>query len=131
MAFELQSCISCFINFQVPLGFTAARRKDGEKFYCPNGHHMYYPKGESEEDKLRRERDLLKQRLVQKDDMISEVVRQRQMSERQLSAARGQVTKLKKRAAGGVCPCCNRSFAALHSHMATKHPNFVAEDVSA
>ena len=42
-------------------------------------------------------------------------------------AAKGQISKLKKRASAGVCPCCNRSFQNLRRHMGNKHPEFVGE----
>ncbi len=34
------------------------------------------------------------------------------------------MTKVKKRAANGVCPCCNRTFSDLARHMKAKHPDF-------
>jgi DNA repair exonuclease SbcCD ATPase subunit len=46
-------------------------------------------------------------------------------AERDASAQRGQVTKVRnqlKRVAAGVCPCCNRTFQQLAKHMANKHP---------
>lgn len=43
------------------------------------------------------------------------------------AAARGQVTRLKRRAANGVCPCCTRTFADLKRHMANQHPDFTLE----
>ena len=91
---------------------------------------MSYQKGESEEDKLRHERDRLQQQLAQKDDAIAYQRQMRETAERQAAAKRGQVTKLKKRAAAGVCPCCNRTFVELQRHMATKHPTFTAEEVA-
>ena len=130
MMFEDQDCITCFMQFRVPQGFTAARRRDGRSFYCPNGHSMSYPLGESEADKLRRERDRLVQRMAEKDDTIHALEASRARAERKASAARGHVTKIKKRAANGVCPCCNRTFADLARHMGTKHPGYVSEPTS-
>ena len=118
---EQQDCITCGCIFGVPGGFTTQRRKDKKTFYCPNGHTMSYT--ESEEDKLRRERDRLTQRLAQKDDEIKDLENRRR-------AAFGQVTKLRKRIGNGVCPCCTRSFANLHRHMKTEHPNFKTEAVA-
>lgn len=121
--FEDMECISCFIAFKVPNGFTAARRKDGRKFYCPQGHHMYFPIGESETDKLRGERDRLAQRIAQKDDEIAE-------QKRKVIAVEAEITKIKKRAAAGLCPCCNRHFTNLERHLGTKHPGYVAEPIA-
>jgi hypothetical protein len=46
----------------------------------------------------------------------------RDANRRQLSASRGQVTKIKNRVGNGVCPCCDRSFTNLRRHMSTQHP---------
>jgi hypothetical protein len=35
------------------------------------------------------------------------------------------VTRLKNRAAAGLCTCCNRSFQNLRKHMEIKHPEQV------
>lgn len=127
--FEDQSCITCFIAFRVPAGFTAWRREDCVSFYCPNGHSMSYSKNDRPLEIMRRERDLLAQRIAQRDDEIKRQREMREAAEREAAVARGQVTKLKKRAIGGVCPCCNRTFSALRKHMACKHPAFAAEGV--
>ena len=130
--FEEFECITCAIKFWVPAGYINARRRDGVAFFCPNGHHMIYR--ETEADRIRRERDRLKQDAARKDDEIAEQraekERQRlraEIAERRVSAAKGQITKIKKRAANGVCPCCNRTFSDLSRHMHTKHPNYVSE----
>jgi hypothetical protein len=49
----------------------------------------------------------------------------KEQAERRLSATRGVVTRIRNRVANGVCPCCNRTFADLHRHMASQHPEFV------
>ncbi len=43
---------------------------------------------------------------------------------RKAAAARGQLTKTKKRIAKGICPCCNRSFVNLERHMTGQHPDY-------
>jgi len=123
--YEDCDCITCSIRFRVPKGFEAHRRRDGRAFWCPNGHQMVYR--ETEADTLRRERDRLKQNAAYLENRIAELANQRDMAERRVSAAKGQVTKLKNRARAGLCPCCNRSFVKLAQHMATKHPGFIQE----
>jgi len=46
-----------------------------------------------------------------------------------LSATKAVVTRMKSRAVAGVCPCCNRTFKQLASHMKHKHPQFVCEKI--
>ena len=130
--FDRLTCQTCGLEYMVPTGFHNARRNDRQTWYCPNGHQWCYR--ETEDDRIRRERDQLKQRIAQKDDEIAEQRAEKERQrlraealERKVSAARGQITKIKKRAANGVCPCCNRTFADLARHMHSKHPGFVSE----
>lgn len=120
-------CWRCAVVYWLPDELNAAA-KASEKitFFCPYGHEAHYAAGETERDKLRRERDLLRQRLAEKDDAIAEQRRHREEAERSAAAYKGQATKLRNRARNGVCPCCNRSFANLAAHMKTQHPDFGA-----
>ncbi len=122
-------CYTCKCEMLIPdaLYESAQRSKGVIAFYCAYGHSQVFVAGESDEQKLRRERDRLTQRLAEKDDEIKFQRDLREGAERRLSAARGQVTKIKNRVGKGVCPCCNRSFANLHRHMTTEHPTFAAE----
>lgn len=124
---ELHECPSCFITYAAPARLFAERRKDGAAFYCPNGHSLSFK--DNENDRIRRERDRLKQEQARMQDEIDHQRRNREAAERQTAAARGQITKLKKRVSNGVCPCCTRSFANLQRHMATQHPAFKATEV--
>lgn len=117
---EVCVCASCGIEFGMPSPFIAARRNDGKGFWCPNGHSLTY--GESEADKLRRERDRLKQQQAHWDDERRELQGRIETEGRRRAAARGQVTRLKNRAKAGLCPCCNRHFTNLERHMASQHP---------
>jgi hypothetical protein len=122
-------CCDCKVEFWLNDEFYRVAKQAATKFtwYCPNGHAQSFLKGESEEAKLRRERDQLAQRIAEKDDAIEAERQRRVLAERRVAAAKGQVTKLKNRASKGVCPCCNRHFANLERHMATKHPAFTTE----
>jgi hypothetical protein len=123
------TCNTCGVISTCPTGMYEQHRKSGGYHCCPSGHQWGWSKEMSEDEKVRRERDLLKQRLAQKDDEIRSAKEQRDAADRRASAARGQVTKLRNRAAAGVCPCCNRTVSQLARHMATKHPTFKAEPV--
>lgn len=124
----IQECCACFIRFAVPKSFDIARRKDGNRFFCPVGHSQSYT--ESENDRIRRERDRLKQEAARLEEVATSERQLREAAERSASARKGQITRLKNRAAAGVCPCCNRSFENLKNHMSTKHPGFAAEEVA-
>lgn len=128
-AMWLETCCECKTPFMMSdeVHAVALNRREKFQFYCPNGHNQHYVTGESETDKLRRERDRLKQDAARLSEEAHAAEMARQAAERRASAARGQVTKLKRRAANGICPCCNRSFANLQRHMASQHPGFISE----
>lgn len=131
----LETCChsSCKTVFAMSDEIHAAslQRREKFSFYCPNGHEQWYVTGETEVEKMRRERDAAVQRVAQWQDYEREARERAERAERRVAAAKGQVTKLKKRASNGVCPCCNRTFADLARHMAGKHPGFVAEPQAA
>lgn len=134
MAGVWQKCCSCESDMWVPDALNtaalASRGQYGIKFFCAYGHSQLYAVGETEEQKLRRERDRLAQQIAQRDDEIRRQRELKEAAERREAAQKANVTKLKKRAGAGVCPCCNRTFLALQKHMQQKHPQFTADDGS-
>jgi hypothetical protein len=108
------TCCKCGVRFAAPETWVSNRIQSHESFFCPNGHSQSFV-GKTEAQKLREELDKAKRDLeYQRNARLS--------TERQLSAAKGEATKMKNRINKGVCPCCNRSFTNLRRHMATKHP---------
>lgn len=126
---QLEVCVECQTPFLMRRDIyqTAMARREKFTFYCPHGHAQHYITGESKEDKLRRERDQLTQRLAEWQDAHREERERAEKAARRAAAAKGQITRLKKRAAAGVCPCCNRQFTDLQRHMSSKHPGFIQE----
>jgi hypothetical protein len=121
-------CYRCKSEIWLPIAlYTACKHSPRHSFFCPYGHEQIFAEGEPEEAKLRRERDRLKQQLAEKDDTIQFWIRQTDEGRKALTAERKVLRKIRTRIAGGVCPCCNRTFARLTAHMKTKHPEFRAE----
>lgn len=122
------NCYRCHAPLYLPRElYEAAKRSPAISFFCAYGHEAHYPAGETEADKLRRERDRLAQRIAERDDEIKRQREMREQTERQLAATRGVVTRIKNRVGHGVCPCCNRSFTNVARHMASEHPTWSAE----
>lgn len=71
-----------------------------------------------EVDKLRREKDWAKQDAKDAHNEADHFRRSR-------DGMKGALVKTKKRICNGVCPCCNRHFKNLESHMKNKHPKYV------
>jgi hypothetical protein len=126
VALEVFECNGCHIMYGVPAGFLDDRRRTGDVFYCPNGCQRVYR--ENEADRLRTELAKQAKQLEQAETVAREYREQARSAERRLTANRGVITRMKNRAANGVCPCCNRSFEDLRRHMTTKHPDFKNEE---
>lgn len=119
-------CPVCGILYAIPERLRAeAQRKAHHaiEWCCPNGHELGYS-GESDEEKLRRELDAQR-------DYAARLAAQRDQAQAEAKSHKGRATRFKndrdrerKRVAGGVCPCCNRSFKNLSRHMAGQHPDF-------
>lgn len=125
-------CYKCKTPMWIPheLNEAALKARGDVAFYCAYGHKQFYVEGETEEQKLRRERDRLAQRIAEKDDDIRQERERREAVERQLSAQKGVVTRIKNRVGKGVCPCCNRTFENLQRHMHSKHPAYVESEAA-
>lgn len=114
--FVTEDCGTCGVVFALEYGHKEALRSNpGRRFYCPNGHSMWYV-GKSDEQKLRE----AEASLQAKDDQLRAAIREG-------DAARRETLRIRQRIANGVCPCCTRSFANLRNHMARKHPDFGIE----
>lgn len=135
-SFVTITCWKCKVQYGMTDEFyrVAKQMADNTTFYCPNGHGAAFSVGETDEDKMRRERDRAVQKLAEKDDELrrawataNQQSEFRKEAERKAAAARGQVAKIKKRASAGICPCCNRHFTQLERHMGSKHPDYLKE----
>lgn len=112
-------CAYCHMDFGVTPAFEKKRRDDHKTFYCPTGHSNFYPQN-SETERLRASLDSAKAQLTHTRDQL-------QATEYQRRAQKAQNTKLRKRIAAGVCPCCNRTFQDLARHMDGQHPDYLAD----
>ena len=110
LSFDTETCITCGVVFTLPSELVVQRRRDHTNFYCPNGHSQFYP-GKSDVELAREALAAEKSRHAETLARLNDTTIERD--------------KIKKRIAGGTCPCCNRSFIRLARHMKTKHPNFV------
>jgi len=118
-------CYKCGAQFAVPTEVDDALRQSGRIFYCPNGHDQHYT--DSLQARLKKERDAHARTIARLDQTRAD----RDAIERSRRATKGQLTRVKKRVAHGVCPCCNRTFPNLAAHMQEKHPGYAPEAVQA
>lgn len=107
------SCGSCGIVFGLEKQFRDGRLESGAQFYCPNGCHISW--AETELDRQKERADRL-ERLAKDQRFL------REAEERSHAATRGHLTRQRRRAANGVCPCCQRTFANVAAHVKSQHP---------
>lgn len=117
--FEWHECITCGVIFTVPSVVIDQHRTYGGYHCCSNGHQQGWDKNGSEIERVRRERDRLKQKIAEKDDEILE-------ARRATVAETEKVKRLERRAKAGTCPCCKRTFQNMAIHMRKQHPDFAA-----
>lgn len=104
----------CGIVHAIPENLQRQAEEHGRQVYCPLGHTWVIT--ETVEKKLKREQE--------RHAATKQLLR---AEERSHSATRGQLTKARKRAAAGVCPCCHRTFQNVQRHVKTKHPEFAEQ----
>lgn len=125
-------CPACGAVFAATGEFLDRRRADGHTFFCPAGHQMSYGNGKSQRERdLEAELERQKKVTAQSDRLHAAEREQRKAAERQAAAYKGVATRTKNRIARGICPCCTRSFANLARHMETKHPDYIAQEITA
>lgn len=98
---EVETCASCGTKFAIEAHLMASLRKNGNTFYCPNGHSLHY--GNSVSEQLEEERN-------------EKIKLRKELDRKSL-----QLNSIKS----GVCPICKKKFVDVYSHMKNKHPKFL------
>lgn len=103
----------CGMHHAVPAGLSQNARTHGTRVHCPLGHGWSY----SETD-LDRATKQLASRTAQLDQETARA----DAAVAKAKRLEAEAKRLQKRAAAGVCPCCNRTFQNVARHMKTQHP---------
>lgn len=104
---EMQ-CGNCGCCYAVTEAMMSEKERDGGTWYCPNGHPRAYAEPAAKKF----------------EKLYVDEQRKRFQAESEKQQVQRDLDKINKRVKRGVCPCCKRSFAALHRHMQNKHPDF-------
>jgi hypothetical protein len=120
-----EECCTCGVLFAMAARFQRQCRDhpmgtpQEKGFYCPAGHIQYYT-GPTEAQRQRQRAERAEQQLASRDEDL-------RVERASHAATKGQLTRTRRRALNGVCPCCHRTFQQLARHMRVKHPDFQAE----
>lgn len=126
------ACAKCGVTFGLDAEFEERHRENHASFYCPNGHSNYFPGKTAMEKRVEQAEADAKRAKADAEwnrQRRESAEREAKIQTHRARALKGAQTKLKKRIASGVCPCCQRSFDNLHRHMTTKHPKYGAASV--
>lgn len=121
----------CGVQHAVPqslVDMQNRQHRDGIRqvgIYCPLG-HAWIRSGDGEAARLKLELEKRTQAVMREKASHDQTRAALRETESRRRAEKGAKTKLKRRAANGVCPCCNRYFANVHKHMTSQHPDFAA-----
>lgn len=130
LAFEHVSCYKCGVVFGIESSHNAVLRETHRDFYCPNGHAQHWlaeTDAERLAKELRAQRDQTareKHWREQAETRARNIRLEKEHVERRLRGTKSVVTRMKRRAIAGRCPCCSHEFKDLKRHMKTQHPRF-------
>lgn len=120
ISYKTTECITCGTVIAIPRELYNQFLGNGKSFYCPLGHSQQFIQGQTEEAILRKKLEIA--------NRGKEFAEQQAQYERNCARAqKAAKTRLKNRIKHGVCPCCNRTFKQLASHIKNKHPEYAGE----
>lgn len=119
----IQTCPECHVVHAIPAEMRDRMKTLGGSAYCPNGHSWHF--AETDNAKLKRQLKEAERTRDAARTARDAALDQADAAERSARAYRGHATRLRNRAAAGVCLAgCHRHFENLARHMASKHPEF-------
>lgn len=132
LSLEPVTCGGCGAVFAINQDLHQRYRNEGLAIRCPNPRCDWQSMVIRETEVQRLKKQLAEE--TARAERANEAHRwARERAEAELNshrATRGHLTRARKRAAAGLCPCCNRSFQNLRRHMKTKHQDFPAKVAS-
>lgn len=120
----------CGVSFGMEEQYREQKKKDHTLFYCPNGHGQHYTAKtavEAERDRLAKQLASTERCLQFAREAEATYRSRTKVQERQISARKGIITRMKRRLVAGRCVCCSRQFKDLETHMHSQHPDFNPE----
>lgn len=127
---EICCRIGCGVLFAMPAELQKRRQNDHNDFYCPNGHNQHYT-AKSEAERLREQLAKVERDRKWYAERSDRLANDNMTLAKSRSALRGVVTRLKNKAAAGVCAFCDHSFPDVAAHVAEAHPDAVTEATDA
>lgn len=119
---SVHECSNCGCTYGITTAYERDRRKDHKTWYCPNGCARHYPQ-KNVEEQLRAELARTEGQVAVERTRAQEAEREAVFERNRARALKGHLTRARRRAAAGICPCCKRSFKQVRDHMQGQHPD--------
>lgn len=122
------NCGLCGGTYAINERYRAQKAQEGGGWHCPycQGSWGYFG-DHNENARLKRELAAQKKRTEWAEQATKQAQQRADSWKLRERAQRAAKTRIKKRVAAGVCPCCTRSFANLARHMKGQHPDYAAD----
>lgn len=121
------NCGRCAGTYAINERYRAEQEKIGGGWNCPYCQTSWGYSQNNENARLKRQLAVAEQREKWERERAERNRQRAETNARRAAAARGQVTKIKRRVSKGVCPCCSRTFVDLARHMAGQHPDYAGD----
>lgn len=118
-------CPCCGVHYGMDAALYTRRANDGGDWYCPNGDILHII--EPEVENLRKQLASAQGNLDYYKEYSQRKAAEAEQLSHQVRAQKAAKTRLMRRVTNGVCPCCQRQFANVQRHMASKHPEQVVD----
>jgi predicted trehalose synthase len=123
------TCAKCGGGYAIAESFRSEASRIGnftQGWHCPYC-QTRWSYGESDADKLKAQIGRLQTDIERKEAEKRDYAERNARLVASRNACRGHFNRVCRRIKAGVCPCCNRTFSNLASHMKTKHPDMQTE----
>lgn len=118
------SCGECGGVYAIGERYRQQCHTEGTCWTCPYCKISWGYANNSENARLKDENERLQRHLGYANEAVEYHRKESDHFRASRNAVKGVLTKVKRRVANGVCPCCKRTFANLHEHMKQQHPTF-------
>lgn len=118
------NCGGCGGTYAINERYRKKKQQEGGSWTCPYCKVGWGYSNNSDNARLKAELERERRRREWAESRAKEEEAAAEHERRRANGYKGQLTKTKKRAAAGVCPCCTRHFTNLQRHMASKHPEY-------
>lgn len=120
-----EECCNCGVLFALTADYQRRMIDSHDRFYCPNGHGQSYT-GKTDEQKAIERAERAERQREQMERRLANAQEDARAAHASLVATKGHLTRMRRRIANGVCPCCSRAFTNVRRHMETQHPDVLA-----